>query len=67
MKKYRVMSGERFVFDGGKVAVGGDIIELEDDVAAAHAARVSPILDDSKAAKASPSSAKASTDAGTSS
>lgn len=42
-KKYRIRPGERFVMDKGEVKLGGEVIELEADVAAHHAGRIDEV------------------------
>lgn len=43
---YTVRPGHSFDMGGGKTAGAGEVIELEDDVAAAHAERVDPVPTD---------------------
>lgn len=42
-KEYRIRPGERFVQSDGSVKLGGEIIELEADVAAHHAGRIDEV------------------------
>lgn len=42
-KKYRVRPGERFVQSDGSIKEGGEIIELEADVAAHHTGRIDEV------------------------
>jgi hypothetical protein len=43
MPRYTVRDGHSFDLGGGKTAVAGDEIELEEDVARMHADRVDPV------------------------
>lgn len=43
-KKYRIRPGERFVMDKGEIKLGGDVVELEADVAAHHVGRIDEVL-----------------------
>ena len=58
--KYMIRNGFTFVEHDGKVKVGGDIVELEDDVAAQHLHKLEDAPAPKKAAKA-PKSAPAET------
>ena len=42
-KKYKIREGFTFVNSDQTVAVGGDIIELDDDVATQHAHKLEPV------------------------
>jgi hypothetical protein len=42
-RKYIIRSGCSFRLDDGSLATGGEVIELEDDVATAHADKVEPV------------------------
>lgn len=42
-KQYRIRPGERFVMDKGEVKLGGEVIELEADVAAHHTGRIDEV------------------------
>lgn len=42
-KKYKIREGFTFVQSDQTVAVGGDIIELDDDVATQHAHKLEPV------------------------
>lgn len=42
-KQYRIRAGERFVMDKGEVKLGGEVIELEADVAAHHTGRIDEV------------------------
>jgi hypothetical protein len=43
-RSYTIRSGCSFRRDDGSLATGGESIELEDDVAAAHAEKVEPVV-----------------------
>jgi hypothetical protein len=47
-KKYRIRDGFTFRGDNGAVIGGGDVIELEDDVAALHAHKLELVEDTPK-------------------
>lgn len=47
-KKYRIRAGERFLLAKGEVKIGGEIVELEADVAAHHAGRMDEVPADEK-------------------
>jgi hypothetical protein len=47
-KKYKIRDGFTFRGDDGNTAVGGDTIELDDDVAALHAHKLELVEDQSK-------------------
>jgi hypothetical protein len=42
-KQYRIRPGERFVMDKGVIKLGGEVIELEADVAAHHVGRIDEV------------------------
>jgi hypothetical protein len=44
-RAYIIRSGCSFRCDNGSLATGGDTIELEDDVASAHAEKLAPVAD----------------------
>lgn len=50
-KKYTIRAGFTFRGDDGEVAGGGDIVELEDDVAQLHAHKLELVEDASKRRK----------------
>jgi hypothetical protein len=46
--KYKIRGGFSFVMDDRTVKSGGDIVDLEDDVARGHAHKLEPVDTDSK-------------------
>jgi hypothetical protein len=48
-RAYTIRSGCSFRRDNGSLATGGDTIELEDDVATAHAEKIEPVADEPQA------------------
>jgi hypothetical protein len=49
-KTYKIRDGFSFVMDDRTVKGGGDIVELEDDVAKGHAHKLEPVETESKKA-----------------
>lgn len=47
--KYRIRAGFSFVVGNDKVLTGGDVVELEDDVASQHAHKLEPFEESAKA------------------
>jgi hypothetical protein len=45
-RRYRILAGNTFDLGAGRTAGAGEEIELEDDVAKAHAHRVEPVVDE---------------------
>jgi hypothetical protein len=48
-RSYTIRSGCSFRRDDGSLATGGDTIELEDDVASAHAEKLEPVTVEAEA------------------
>lgn len=57
-KKYIIRTGEQFR-DGDKILVGGDVIELEDDMARLHAGKIDPAPEEEPAATEAPAATQA--------
>jgi hypothetical protein len=49
LKTYRIRTGCSFRLDDTTVRTGGEIIELEDDVAASHADKIEPVAEEAPA------------------
>jgi hypothetical protein len=60
-KKYTIRDGFTFRGDDGKVASGGDTIDLEDDVAQLHLHKLEPV-DEQPKRKSAPKGQAAGTD-----